>query len=117
MNTRTQHAALAAQKCLPCEGGVPPLSADTIASLAGELGGEWHLVQSRRLEAEYRFPDFAQALTFTNRVGELAEAEGHHPEVLLGWGKVKIFLWTHAAGGLTNNDFILAAKISGLVDR
>jgi 4a-hydroxytetrahydrobiopterin dehydratase len=117
MDEETQHVPLAAQKCLPCEGGIPALSADAVARLAEQLSVEWQVVNGRRLEAEYRFPDFAGALGFTNQVGELAEAEGHHPEVLLGWGKAKIFLWTHAADGLTNNDFILASKISKLVDR
>jgi len=72
---------------------------------------EWSVEEGRRLRREFRFPDFARALAFVDRVGALAEAEDHHPEILLGWGRVGILLWTHAAGGLTENDFVLAAKI------
>jgi len=102
---------LASQRCVPCGGGVPGLGPARIDSLLEELGQGWSVVDGR-LEREYRFPDFATALAFTNEVGAIAESEGHHPDILLGWGRVRIRLWTHASDGLTENDFILAAKIS-----
>ena len=109
--------ALVDQRCVPCEGGVPALSGAEVQAYLARLGGEWTLSSERHLEKELRFPDFASALMFANRVGELAETEGHHPDMLVGWGRVKIYLWTHAADGLTSNDFILAAKISRLVEQ
>jgi 4a-hydroxytetrahydrobiopterin dehydratase len=78
------------------------------------LGDGWEASGIHHLEKEYRFLNFVDALRFVNQVGELAEADGHHPDLLLGWGRVKVYLWTHAAGGLTKNDFILAAKIGAL---
>jgi len=74
------------------------------------LSGDWLLVEGSRLEKEYKFKNFRRALEFVNRVGEIAEREGHHPDVYLSWGKVRLSLWTHVAAGLTENDFILAAK-------
>jgi 4a-hydroxytetrahydrobiopterin dehydratase len=109
--------ALADQRCRPCEGGVPPLSGDEVPAYLARLGGGWALSGEHHLERELHFRDFASALGFANRVGELAETEGHHPDMLVGWGRVKIYLWTHAADGLTSNDFILAAKISRLIER
>ena len=102
------------QKCVPCEGGVFPLGPDEAKSRLAELGDGWHLDPDHHLEREWRFRDFRSALAFTNRVGELADAEGHHPDLLLGWGRVKVTLYTHAIDGLSQNDFILAARISAL---
>ena len=101
---------LASQKCVPCRGGVPPLEAARIRELLGQLGGGWKVVGEHHLEKEYRFANFKEALAFTNRVGAIAEEEGHHPDVLLAWGKVVLTLWTHKIDGLTESDFILAAK-------
>lgn len=101
---------LAQQKCLPCRGGVPPLKGDEITALLGKLGGGWKVVNEHHLEKEYRFDDFRQALDFTNRVGEVAETEGHHPDVYLTWGVVRLAIWTHKIDGLTESDFVLAAK-------
>ena len=106
---------LARKKCLPCEGGVPALDAAAVKQLLGQLDDDWWAVDARRIECEYRFADFASALAFVNRVGELAESEGHHPDILLGWGRARIMLWTHAVDGLTENDFILASKIEKLI--
>jgi 4a-hydroxytetrahydrobiopterin dehydratase len=92
---------------------MPPLSTGEIAVLAAQLR-DWEVVAGRHLKKPFKFRDFRSALEFVNRVGELAEAEGHHPDITLGWGKAEITLWTHAAGGLTENDFILAAKIDRL---
>jgi 4a-hydroxytetrahydrobiopterin dehydratase len=103
--------ALASEKCVPCRGGTPPLKGDELAALARELGNGWRVVDEHHLEKEFAFPDFAEALAFTNRVGALAEEEGHHPDIYLAWGKVRITIWTHKIDGLTRSDFVLAAKI------
>lgn len=100
---------LAAKKCVPCDKGTEPLRGERLRRLLDQLRG-WNVVDEQRLEKEYPFPDFRTALAFVNRVGEVAEAEGHHPDLFLTWGKVKITLWTHSIGGLSENDFIIAAK-------
>jgi len=105
---------LADEKCVPCRGGVPPLKGDELRALESELGGGWRTVEEHHLEKEFLFPDFAAALAFTNRVGVVAEEEGHHPDIYLAWGKVRITLWTHKVDGLTRGDFVLAAKIDRL---
>jgi 4a-hydroxytetrahydrobiopterin dehydratase len=104
---------LAKRSCVPCRGGMPSLAAAEIAVLAAQLVN-WEGVAGHHLKKQFKFRDFRSALDFVNRVGELAEAEGHHPDITLAWGKAEITLWTHAAGGLTENDFILAAKIDRL---
>jgi len=101
---------LAAKDCVPCRGGVPPLNRTGIELLLAKLGGGWAAVDDHHLEKEYRFPDFAEALAFTNRVGAIAEAQGHHPDIYLSWGKVRLEIWTHKIDGLTESDFVLAAK-------
>ena len=105
---------LTAKQCVPCRGGVPPLAGAELAALARELGDAWQVVDGHHLERTFPFPDFKSALAFTNRVGELAEAEGHHPDIHLAWGKVRLTIWTHKIDGLTESDFILAAKSSQL---
>lgn len=102
---------LADEKCIPCRGGVPPLKGGDLASVARELGGDWRVVDEHHLEKEFKFADFATALAFTNRIGAVAEAEGHHPDIYLAWGKVRVTIWTHKIDGLTRSDFVLAAKI------
>lgn len=101
---------LAKKKCIPCKGGVPPLKGEELTGLLDELGGGWRVVDEHHLEKEYRFKDFRTALAFTNRVGEVAEAQGHHPDIHLSWGKVKLVIWTHKIDGLTESDFVFAAK-------
>ncbi len=101
---------LAEKQCIPCRGGVPPLKGRDLVVLLEKLGGGWKIVAEHHLEKEYKLKDFRDALDFTNRLGELAEAQGHHPDIYLAWGKVKITLWTHKIDGLTESDFILAAK-------
>lgn len=108
----SRQAGLAREKCAPCRGGVPALKGDELRSLQDELGGGWSVIEEHHLEKEYAFPDFAQALAFTNAVGAIAEEEGHHPDIYLAWGKVRVTIWTHKIDGLTRSDFVLAAKIS-----
>lgn len=104
-------AALADRSCVPCRGGVPPLQGPVLAELSARLGGGWNVVGDHQLEKTYRFHNFRQALDFVNTIGQIAEEQGHHPEIGLGWGRVAVTSWTHKAGGLTDNDFILAAKV------
>lgn len=106
---------LAKMECVPCRGGVPPLKGPDLQKIHDRLGSTWTVVEEHHLEKEYMFDDFRQALTFTNKVGGLAERQGHHPDIYLAWGKVKITIWTHKINGLTESDFILAAKIDALV--
>ena len=101
---------LASKECVPCKGGVPPLRGEKLDQLLAALGNGWQVVNEHHLEKDYKFKDFRQALDFTNRIGVIAEAQGHHPDIYLAWGKVKITIWTHKINGLTESDFILAAK-------
>jgi len=105
---------LASKQCIPCQGGVPPLESDRLRALHEELGNDWQLIEGHHLTKEYRFGDFREALEFTNRVGELAEEQGHHPDIELSWGRVKLSVWTHKIDGLTESDFIWAAKADRL---
>jgi 4a-hydroxytetrahydrobiopterin dehydratase len=93
---------------------VPPLEGEELDRLAGELGGGWRVVDGHHLDKEYRFPDFRQALEFTNRIGELAEEVNHHPNIFLTWGRVRVELWTHKIDGLNEADFVWAAKADRL---
>jgi 4a-hydroxytetrahydrobiopterin dehydratase len=101
---------LAAKECIPCRGGVPPLKGRELTDLQAKLGGGWKVVNEHNLEKEYTFKNFREALDFTNRVGEMAEKQGHHPDIYLAWGKVKLTIWTHKIDGLTESDFVFAAK-------
>lgn len=106
--------SLSTKRCIPCEGG-KPLSADKIAELTRGIDSAWTLCENgKAICRAYTFKNFVQALRFVNSVGELAEAEGHHPDIDFGWGRVEITLTTHAVSGLSENDFIVAAKIDGL---
>jgi 4a-hydroxytetrahydrobiopterin dehydratase len=107
-------SSLANEKCVPCRGGVPPLKGAELRELQAQLAAGWRVVDEHHLELERTFPDFATALAFVNRVGALAEEEGHHPDIDLAWGKVRITLWTHKIDGLSRSDFVLAAKIDQL---
>ncbi len=101
---------LAKKDCVPCRGGVPPLSGDRVAELLGQLDG-WTAERAHHLTRTYAFPDFAEALAFVNRIGAVAEQQGHHPDLFLAWGKVRVEVWTHKIDGLTESDFIFAAKV------
>lgn len=106
---------LARKSCVPCQGGVPKLSESAARELLAQLPGDWEVVDGHHLERRYAFPDFLQALAAVNRIGALAEEQGHHPELGLGWGHVDVQIWTHKIDGLTESDFILAAKIEEIV--
>ena len=102
--------------CVPCKGGVPPLKGKELAAIHKQLPdwAHWQVVNEHHITRTFKFPDFVQALAFVNRVGTVAEEQGHHPDILLSWGKVEITLWTHKIDGLTESDFIMAAKIDRL---
>ena len=101
---------LAKKTCIPCKGGVPPLKGTKLDDLLERLKNDWEIINEHHLEKEYSFKNFKEALNFTIKVGELAENQGHHPDIFLAWGKVKLTIWTHKIDGLTESDFIFAAK-------
>jgi 4a-hydroxytetrahydrobiopterin dehydratase len=101
---------LARKRCTPCQGGVPPLSGPALDSFRERLPF-WKVIEEHHLAKSFLFPDFRLALAFVDRIGALAEEEGHHPDLCLSWGKVDVRIYTHKIGGLSENDFILAAKI------
>lgn len=104
---------LADKKCVPCRGGVPPLKGRELETLQAKVPG-WTVVNDHHLHRIFRFPDFKHALDFVNQVGGIAEQEGHHPDIVLAWGKVEVTTWTHSVDGLSESDFILAAKVDRL---
>lgn len=101
---------LAKLTCVPCKGGVPPLKGKELAALARQVKG-WKVIDEHHISKSYEFSDFAGALKFVNSIGAVAEEQGHHPDILLRWGSVTVTIWTHKIDGLTESDFILAAKI------
>jgi 4a-hydroxytetrahydrobiopterin dehydratase len=105
---------LSKQTCVPCREGVPPLKGKPLQDLHSQLKPGWKVVDEHHIEREFPFKDFKQALAFTNRIGQLAEEQGHHPDITTSWGKVKVVLWTHKIKGLSESDFVLAAKIDEL---
>jgi 4a-hydroxytetrahydrobiopterin dehydratase len=107
---------LASRTCVPCRGGVPPLQGKGLAAIHQQLPdfAHWNVINEHHITRTFTFPDFVKSLDFVNRVGALAEEQGHHPDILLTWGKVEITLWTHKVDGLTESDFIMAAKIDRL---
>jgi 4a-hydroxytetrahydrobiopterin dehydratase len=102
---------LARRQCVPCKGGVPPLKGQELVALLGQLGNGWQCVNEHHLEKEFNFRTFAQALEFTNKVGAIADEQNHHPDILTSWGKTKVTIWTHKIDGLTESDFVFAAKV------
>jgi len=106
---------LSKQKCVPCKGGRPPLRGGLLTTLHQKLGNQWNIIHEHHLEKEFKFKNFKDALEFTQKVGHLAEEEQHHPEIHLAWGLVRTTIWTHKIDGLTESDFILAAKIDDLI--
>ena len=102
------------KKCVPCEGGIPPLNSTDIESLISQLDDCWEVVEQHHLQRTWSFEDFATALQFVNQAGNLCEQEFHHADFELGWGRVKVIIWTHKIDGLTESDFVLASKIDHL---
>ncbi|MBM4064644.1 MAG: 4a-hydroxytetrahydrobiopterin dehydratase [Planctomycetes bacterium] len=104
---------LASKTCVPCKGGVPPLKGDAVCVLQKQVEG-WEVVEEHHLFRTFKFPDFRKTLDFVNKVGAIAEDQGHHPVITFTWGKAEITIYTHKINGLTESDFILAAKIDTL---
>lgn len=104
---------LASKTCVPCKGGVPPLAGKELDDLAKQVPA-WKVADGHHITRSFSFPDFKQALDFVNKVGAVAEEQGHHPDISFTWGKADITTWTHKINGLTESDFILAAKIDKL---
>lgn len=107
---------LASKECVPCRGGIPPMARDQIQTYLTQVPG-WGVEKDHHLVKTYPFPDFLGALAFVNKIGALAEQQGHHPDIYLSWGMVRVQIWTHKIDGLTESDFILAAKIDQLLHR
>ena len=105
---------LANKQCVSCRGDAPPVSGRHITELHRQLDERWDVIDEHHLTGEFAFEDFAKALSYVNRVAEIAEEQGHHPDIYLSWGKVRVKIWTHKIDGLTESDFILAAKIDAL---
>jgi 4a-hydroxytetrahydrobiopterin dehydratase len=105
---------LSSRHCAPCNAETPPIEGSELQRYQEHLNERWKVQEDHHLAARFEFKDFAQAIAFANKVGDVAEAEGHHPEICLSWGWVKLKIWTHAIDGLSENDFILAAKIDKL---
>jgi 4a-hydroxytetrahydrobiopterin dehydratase len=105
---------LASMVCIPCKGGVPPFTPEQIEPYLADLDNDWRVVDDHHLEKDFKFKNFREALDFTNRVGELAEEIGHHPDIHLAWGKVGLTIWTHKIDGLHESDFVFAAKADRL---
>ena len=109
-------ADLASKSCVPCRGGIPPLTRDEARELLARAP-EWSLGEDgTRLTRRFEFEDFKKAIAFVNRVADIAEEQGHHPDIAIHWNKVDLVLWTHKIGGLHENDFILAAKVNRLLE-
>jgi 4a-hydroxytetrahydrobiopterin dehydratase len=105
---------LLTQHCTPVAKGTPPIQGEALTPFMSELASRWTVVEDHHLEGRFEYPDFLGALAFTNRAGGAAEAEGHHPEITVGWGEAVVRIWTHTVEGLSVNDFILAARLDTL---
>lgn len=105
--------SLSERDCIPCKGGIPPLTAEEAAPLLEQLDG-WAIIDGHHLHKDYTFDDFAEALAFTNAIGAIAEEQWHHPDIALSWGKVGVDIWTHKIDGLVESDFVLAAKFDAV---
>jgi 4a-hydroxytetrahydrobiopterin dehydratase len=104
---------LADKTCVPCKGDIPPMKGKELQKMLNQTS-HWKAVNQHHIVRTFTFPDFKQALNFVNQIGEVAEQQGHHPDILLTWGKVEVTLWTHKIKGLSEGDFIMAAKIDRL---
>ena len=108
------HGDLADLKCVPCQGGVPPLKGEELKGWFERLGNGWEVVEEHHLKKRFKFPEFETALAFVNRVGEIAEEVRHHPEINFGWGFAEVQIYTHKINGLHEADFVFAAKVDRL---
>ena len=106
----------ASKKCVPCEGGTPPLEAEEIKNYLPELKEGWEVLEDKKITKEFKFKNFREALEFVNKVANIAESEGHHPDITIHYNRVDIVTWTHSIHGLSENDFILAAKIDTILN-
>ncbi len=102
---------LVTKKCVPCEGGIPPFTPLEVEKYLKEISSDWITLEDKRLERKFKFKDFKEAMEFVNKVADVAELEQHHPDIKIFYNMVTITLWTHAISGLSENDFIMAAKI------
>lgn len=102
------------KKCVPCEAGTPPLKPDEVQKYLSELKTPWEVLENIKIKKKFNFGDFKETMDFVNKVAEVAETESHHPDIYIFYSKVTIELWTHAIGGLSENDFIIASKIENL---
>ena len=112
---KNNNICLIDKTCMPCQGGVPPLATDVAHKLLSELGEGWNINDRGQICKEYKFNNFSEAIDCANKIAELAEKENHHPDLEIAWGKCALKIWTHKINGLTENDFILAAKINCLL--
>jgi 4a-hydroxytetrahydrobiopterin dehydratase len=110
----TMSSELAKKECSSCEGGATALKGDALKEMQKRLGHDWEILNGQKLEKQFKFPDFRNALEFVNRIAEIAEEQNHHPDIFFTYGEARVQIWTHSVQGLTENDFILAAKISDL---
>lgn len=101
---------LAAKACIPCKGGVPPLKGEALQDLERQLGGSWRVVDEHHLEKDYKVERYGPAVDFANKVAKIAEEQDHHPDIMFTWGLVRVTIWTHKIDGLTESDFVFAAK-------
>ena len=105
-----ENLSLKEKTCIPCQGGIPPLTIEEIKPFMVQINDDWKLIADHHIERVFTFPDFQTALDFVNSAGEICEKEDHHADFELSWGRVKIMIWTHKINGLTESDFVLAAK-------
>ncbi len=103
------------KNCIPCKGGIPSLKGECLSVLMKEINDDWNLVEDHHLEREFKFPNFKEAWDYLNRVSEMSEEQDHHPDLELSWGRVKVTIWTHKIDGLTESDFVFAAKCDSLL--
>jgi 4a-hydroxytetrahydrobiopterin dehydratase len=105
---------LSAKKCKPCEGGVPPLDQKELTEFKGQISDDWKVIEMKKIAREFFFVNYRHTMEFVNKVADLAEEEGHHPDMYVFYGRVVVELWTHSINGLSENDFIMASKIDKL---
>jgi 4a-hydroxytetrahydrobiopterin dehydratase len=105
---------LSGKKCKPCEGGVPPLDQKEVTEFKGQISDDWKVLEMKKITREFFFVNYRHTMEFVNKVADLAEEEGHHPDMYVFYGRVVVELWTHSINGLSENDFIMASKIDKL---